>query len=307
LKLRFPFRLSTVTRALRWLRDLYACMDRTRTFGLAAETAFWLFLSLIPLAAVAGLAAARISRDNWDRLNPLLTSLPPATRELVQSELVKVARWNGGAVGITGTVGFVWLASSGVHALLDALERESGASRPWPQKRAFAVATCLGLCVVVALLTVLSPGIDEALAWIGQRVPGLESLGGTRPWWEGPVRIVASLAVGFGYVCALYFIGVPKSARKGTPILPGAAVAVALQAVMRIGYGTYISYMGNGAAYTAGLSVVGLTLTALYLFVIALLTGAVVNRRIAAGRRSPEAGHQGAAEGAAAGARFGAV
>jgi hypothetical protein len=78
--------LSAVTRALRWLHDLYLCMDRTRTFGLAAETAFWLFLSLIPLAAVAGLAAARISNDHWDRLNPLLTSLPPATRELITSE-----------------------------------------------------------------------------------------------------------------------------------------------------------------------------------------------------------------------------
>jgi membrane protein len=222
-------------------------------------------------------------------LNPLLTSLPPATRELIHSELVQVSRWNGGTVGVTGIVGFVWLASSGVHALFEALERETGTSRPWPRKRALAVATCLGLCVVVALLTFLSPGLDETLAWVGRRVPGLESLGVPRSWWVRPVRIAASLAVGFGYVCALYWIGVPKAARRGVPILPGAAVAVAIQAASRIGYGYYLSYMGDGAAYTAGLSVVGLTLMALYLFAIALLTGAVVNRRIAAARCPPDA------------------
>src|SRR5882724_3661246 len=74
-------RRFTVLGAFHWVKDLYVCMDRTRTFGLAAQTAFWLFLSLIPLAAVAGLAAARVSANNWDRLNPLLRSLPGATRE----------------------------------------------------------------------------------------------------------------------------------------------------------------------------------------------------------------------------------
>src|ERR1700742_4243132 len=102
--------------AFQWIKDVYVCMDRTRTFGLAAQTAFWLFLSLIPLAAVAGLAAARVSAQNWDRLNPLLRELPGATRELIESEMHKVSSWNGGTVSITGAVVFVWLASSGVHA-----------------------------------------------------------------------------------------------------------------------------------------------------------------------------------------------
>src|SRR5262249_37836997 len=101
---------------------------------------------------------------------------------------------------------------------------------------------------------------------------------GERAPWQAPVRIVASLGVGFGYVSALYWVGVPKEARRTAPILPGAAVAVAIQAASRIGYGYYLSHIGTGAAYTAGLSLVGLT--ALYLFAIALLTGAVVNWKL---------------------------
>jgi membrane protein len=267
-------------RAFRWLRDLYVCLDRTRTFGLAAETAFWLFLSLIPLAAVAGLAAARVSSEHWDQLNPLLRSLPAATRQLIQSELHKVSSWNGGTVSITAAVVFVWLGSSGVHALFDALELETGAQRPWWKKRVLSIATCLGLSITVAVLAVLGPGLEYGVDWLARVIPGFEGFDLQNTWWQLPVRIVLSLGVGFGYVSALYWVGIPPSARGRLPILPGAAVAVGLQAALRFGYGSYVSNFGNGAAYTAGLAVIGLTLTGLYLFAIALLTGAVVNRKL---------------------------
>jgi membrane protein len=255
-------------------------MDRTRTFGLAAQTAFWLFLSLIPLAAVAGLAAARISANNWDRLNPLLRSLPGATRELIESEMLKVSNWNGGTVSITGALVFVWLASSGVHALFDALELETGASRPWWKKRALSLATCIALSLAVALLAVLGPGLESAVTWLTRLVPGFSGFDFEHTWWQLPVRIALSLGIGFAYVSALYWVGIPGPARVQLPIFPGAAVAVAMEVVLRFGYGYYLSHFGNGAAYSAGLAVIGLTLTGLYLFTIALLTGAVVNRKI---------------------------
>ena len=271
---------ALVLRAYRWLRDLYLCLDRTRTFGLAAETAFWLFLSLLPLAAVAGLAAARVSSEHWDTVNPLLRSLPIATRQLIQSELVKVSSWNGGTVSITAAVVFVWLASSGVHALFEALELETGARRPWWKKRALSVATCLGLSITVAILAVLGPGLEYGVDWLARLIPGFEGFDLRNTWWQLPARIVLSLGVGFGYVSALYWVGIPPSARRRLPILPGAAVAVGLQAALRFGYGYYVSNFGNGAAYSAGLAVIGFTLTGLYLFAVALLTGAVVNRKI---------------------------
>lgn len=262
------------------MKDLYACLDRTRTFGLAAQTAFWLFLALLPLAAVAGLAAARLSVEHWNGPNPLLSSLPPATRDLVQSELTKVSSWNGGTVSITSTVVFVWLASTGVHALFDALELETGETRAWWKKRVLSIATCIGLSLAVALLALLGPGIEAIFDGLVRLLPELGDFDFRHTWWFWPVRIIVSLLLGLGYVSALYWVGVPNGARRRLPILPGAAVAVALQVALRFGYGYYVSRFGNGAAYSAGLAVIGLTLTGLYLFAIALLTGAVVNRKI---------------------------
>jgi membrane protein len=270
---------SWTIKTWRWLKDLYVRMDRARTFDLAAQTAFWLFLSLIPLAAVAGLVAARISTDS-DRLNPLLSSLPAATRTLIASELVQMSSWNGGTVSVTSAVVFVWLASSGVHAVFDSLELETGETRPWWKKRLFSLATCVSLSVVVALLAVLGPGLETGFDWLVRLFPGLREFDFRATWWQLPVRVFLGIALGFGYVAALYWVGVPRTARGRLPILPGAAVAVALQIALRFGYGYYLARIGNGAAYSAGLAVIGLTLTGLYLFVIALLTGAVVNRKL---------------------------
>ncbi|HVW28224.1 MAG TPA: YihY/virulence factor BrkB family protein [Polyangiaceae bacterium] len=271
---------ARIAKAARWLKGLYDCMNRTRTFGLAAETAFWLFLSLLPLAAVGGLVAARVTTHNYDRLSPFLTALPPAARTLIESELVHVSSWNGGAVSITSAVVFVWLASSGVHALFEALELETGEQRPWWKKRALSVVTCVVLSVLVAVITVLGPGLETLFDWTARVVPALRQFDFRNTWWELPARIVLTLGLGFGYVSGLYWVGIPPRARGRLPILPGAAVAVAIQVALRFGYAYYLDRFSDGAAYSAGLAVIGLTLTALYLFAVALLTGAVVNHML---------------------------
>lgn len=80
-----------------------------RSLGLAAEMAFWLFMSLLPLAAVAGLITAKFAWGNPSTTAPLLESLPVATRALLRDELGRVAAWNAGSVGIGAGLMFIWL------------------------------------------------------------------------------------------------------------------------------------------------------------------------------------------------------
>lgn len=277
-------RRGTSNRVLTWTVDLYRCMERGGTFALAAQTAFWLFLSLIPLAAVAGLIAARFSIGNWERLTPVVNALPSSTRDLVKSELLTVSRWNSGTVGLTSGIVFIWAASSGLHAIFDALEMETGAQRPWGTKRLLAVATCLMLSVAVAILAVIGPGLEGGLEWLSQYVPQLAMFHG-EPTMPGRVlRIAVSAVLLFGYIGGFYWVGVPPEVRRGMPIIPGAIVAVVLEGALSLGYSLYVARMGVGAAYGTGLKIIALTMTALYFFSIALLTGAVVNRKLAAGR-----------------------
>jgi membrane protein len=276
---------SALARTGAWLKDLLACLERSRTLGLAAETAFWLFLSLLPLAAVAGLLAARFSVNNWSDVAPLLSSLPSATRQLVGTELMRVAAWNEGTVGAGSAAMFVWLASSGLHSIFDSLEIETGTSRPWWKKRLLAIGTCVALSVAVALLAVLGPGLEGALGWLGRWIP-LFRVAEEPTTMSRVVRFGVSTAIIFSYIAALYWVGVPPRARRRMPIVPGAALAVVLQILLGLAYALYVSKVGDGGAYVAGLATIGVTMIGLYLFSAALLTGAVLNRKLGKDRES---------------------
>jgi membrane protein len=278
---------------LGWLRCVYARLDRSRSFGLAAEMAFWLFLSLLPLAAVAGLVAARISVQGASaKLAVLLDSLPATTRDLLTTELTKVAAWNGGQVGVGAAVMFVWLASSGVHSVFDGLELESDSEpRPWWKKRLLAVATCVALSIGIAVLAVIAAGLGRVWHLTGgsSLVQGLgisSSVGGRVG------RVVAGALVSLGLVCGLYWVALPPGDRrkdgKIMPLVPGAIVAVLLQGVVGFGYGFYIQKLGDGGAYQAGLASIGVTMMALYLFCLVLLIGTKVNQLVGEHRHAAD-------------------
>jgi membrane protein len=267
-------------------KELFKEMDKARTFGLAAETAFWLFLSLVPLAAVAGLLAAKLALANWQTVVPFFSELPPAARELVAKELGNVSAWGGGSVGITGVAVFIWLASSGIHSIFDSLELQTGSERPWWKKRLIALGTCVAFSIGVAVLTFIGPGIQAM-----ERLVGVVPIGSSV--LVQILRAVIGIGITFGMVSTLYWIGVPPRVRKQMPILPGAALAVSLQILLGIGYRIYLSTAGDGGAYQAGLAVIGVTLTALYLLSTALLAGAVLNRWIGCRRGTLESARPG--------------
>jgi membrane protein len=266
---------------LRRMRDrvqlMLAGVGRARTLGLAAEMSFWIFLALVPLAAIAGFVAARLatahSRLLWDALG----ATPAPVRELLVRQVARVAALRGGTFAPAAAGTALWLASSGVHAIFDGLEVQTGTTRPWWKKRLLAVGTCIAFSIGGALLGLLGAGLD----W-------LETLlGRTLPDWvvalaHGPVahaaRWTAGALLAVALMAGLYRVAVPRPRDARYPLLPGALLAVALQAMLGWSYGFYVTKLGgSGSAYLAGLAVVGVTLMTLWLFSIALLLGAQLN------------------------------
>lgn len=276
--------------ARRFWRQLAA----SRLFGLAAEMAFWLFLSLLPLAAVAGLVTAKFAWGNPATIAPLLASLPKATRELVSSELGHVAAWNAGSVSIGAGLMFVWLASSGVHSIFDGIESGvecEAAPRPWWKKRLLAFGTCVALSLGVALLALLGTGVG----WMWHFVDGsawLHAFDLESGVLGRGARRVAGAALSFALISGLYAVALPPRARRSLPIVPGALLAVALQTAIGFGFRFYIKHVGDGGAYQAGLASIAVTLMALYLTCLVLLFGVEVNVMIGRVRseRAPASG-----------------
>ena len=267
---------SRIRSAFVWLRRLYDGLDRTRAFGVAAQMAFWLFLAMIPLAVVAGWVVARFAVAHADVVSDVFAATPGAATSWMSQQVSEVASWNGGTVAPVATVVFVWLASSGIHAVFDGLEVQVGAPRPWWKKRLLAIATCVGLSVGVALTTLLVTGLDWLTRFFGAHLPAAFDIfqhGGVAVG----VRVIIGLLLFFGLIAGMYWVGVPQRKKRGIPIVPGAIVASLIVFATGYGYGLYLSKVGVSSAYQAGLAIIAVTMTTLYLFSVALLVGAEVN------------------------------
>ncbi|MEZ4301624.1 MAG: YhjD/YihY/BrkB family envelope integrity protein, partial [Polyangiaceae bacterium] len=270
------------------VRCLWRRLDANRSFGVAAEMAFWLFSSLVPLVAVAGMVAAKLTLKNWSAMAPLIQSLPYSTRSLVLDELPRLAAWNGGKVGVWAGLVFVWLASSGVHAVFDGIEIQGDVPeaerRPWWKKRLYAIGTCVAMSVGVGLLSLLGAGVDWL--WRITHIGALLEASETASTVLGQaLRAAVGAAVSLGLIAGLYWMGMPRRMRRDTPILPGALAAIGLQIVVGLGYSLYLSHGGESSAYTAQLAVVGVTMMAIYFFCTMMLAGVEVNQMLAEHRR----------------------
>jgi membrane protein len=260
------------------LAEVVSWFTCRRTLGLAAEMSFWVFLSLVPLLAVGGFVAARVATSHpWQAVSAM-EALPPPVKDLVMEEADHIASWHGRAVAPIAAVTFVWLASSGISAVFDGLELQSGAKpRPWLKRRVLAVGTCIVLAVGVAILAVLESGV----AWLGRLV------GAHLPPWlvtlvHGPagtaVRWMIGALIGIAMVSGLYRVGVEHGEGMQPRVFPGAVVAVVLMVALGYAYGFYVTKLGgSGSVYEAGLAAVGMTLMTLWLFSIALLFGEQLN------------------------------
>jgi membrane protein len=264
-----------IARVREWVDPILRGVARARTLGLAAEMSFWLFLSLVPLAAVAGLVAARFAMSRASFAGSLVASVEPDARRLIQSQVQAVASWNTGKVAPVALGMFFWLAASGVHSIFDALEVQSGTTRPWWKKRLLAIATCIGLSLGVATLGLLAVGLGRLTALAGKAVP-LEGAGASVA--SIVARSLLGWALSVAMIAGLYRVGIPREARHRTPTFPGAFLAVALLVALGWGYRFYVSRAGSGDAYQGSLAVIGVTLMTLWLFSVALLLGAELNK-----------------------------
>ncbi len=283
--MRLWVRKAGLARVLDAVAQMFKHSNAVRTFGLAAEMAFWLFLALIPLAAVAGLVAAKLAVRHWGVVGPVVRSLPPDTSQFIAAQLRTVAAWNGGAVALPGVAIFVWLAASGVHAVFDALEIQTQSTRPWWKKRALAILTCVSLSLGVGALALLATGIG----WLEELVRGVPV--GAQTGRPSAITLVArgigGLLLLYGLNVGLFVIGIPRESRSALPRAPGACLSTVLETILSFGYALYVRAAGTGDVYRGALGVIGVTMITLYLLAVALLFGAELNRYLGGrGRRS---------------------
>jgi uncharacterized BrkB/YihY/UPF0761 family membrane protein len=125
-----------------------------RAMRTAPAMAFHFFLSLLPAFVFIGFIVGAIARRRGVNavMAPLIDNMPATTEVLVKNQLGRLAGADAHRLGPLAAAGFLWVASSGIHGLMDAVETVVGArARPWWKQRLLSIAWVVGIIAAAGL------------------------------------------------------------------------------------------------------------------------------------------------------------
>ena len=247
-------------------------------FQVAPAMAFHFFLSLLPLLAFVGYVLGQVAERKGVQtvLGLFLDTLPHSTESMVKDQVAALA--NADRLGPIALAGFFWIASGGIHGLMDAIERVVGAkARPWWKKRVLALGWVLATLLAFGVASVVLVEWDQVTDLANMQLEGFRIL---RTGGERMLGFAASLAIAILGLAGFYRFAVAHSRKVKRRVLPGAVLAVLLWVVVSWGFGVYIQTLSNYTVYYGSLAVVAVLLLWLWLISIAMLIGAELNSQL---------------------------
>jgi membrane protein len=277
------------------VKRTYRDMMEDAGLGLAAQLAYYFFLSLFPailcVVAIASFLPLQTFTDDMVRL--LGPFAPAEVLAIIREQMVRIAEGNDGGLVSLGLIGALWSSSSAMVAVIDAMNRaydiEEG--RPWWKVRSTAVLMTIGLSCFVVLsfgLILAGPEVASALA-------SRFSLGEVFVWTWNVLQWPLALAlVGTGIGLVYYFA--PDAEQEWAWVTPGSLVAAILWVVGSLAFRFYVVNVGSYEATYGAIGGVILLLLWFYLSGVVIVLGAELSaeiERAAPWSRNPPLGRDG--------------
>lgn len=260
-------------------------LDRNNATYQASAMAFWLFLGMIPLVAVVGWAVTAFGGESVREtiVNALMAITPDPAHNIVNEQMQRLVN-DSDAVAPLSLIGFLWIASGGVHTAIDAIQMSQvGQARSWIRNRglamAFVVAFLIGLIVCAALMVSALPTLRNALE---QRFVHAK--------WLGLVRYSAApLALaGTTILTGVFFryAGITEQRAQRKRVWPGAAmVGLSWVAISWI-FSLYVRSIGRYPILYGSLATVALLMLWLWICSFVLLVGSELNLQMEGSRET---------------------
>jgi membrane protein len=246
----------------------------------AAALSYYLVFALFPMLLFLTALLGMMPFTLMDQLMGYLDRVLPS--DVVRKTLGEITRGASGGVLSIGIIVALWSASSGMGAVMSALNVAYDATegRPWWRRRLLAVSLTLGLALLVPtalLLIVFGERAGLALAVRQGLGPTFMMVWGVAQWTV--IVLMVSWAVVVVYRLA------PAIRLPWRSVVPGAVFAVAAWLLMSIGFKYYVTHVADYNATYGSIGGVILLILWLYLSGVVLLIGAEINSEVAARRR----------------------
>jgi membrane protein len=273
----------------------------------ASAMAFNFFLSFIPLLVLAGFVLGLLVRQRGVDaiMAPFFEAMPKEAALIVRRQLEGLGGSVPAPLAPVGAIGFLLVASTGTHHLMDVFEIALGAPRrKWWQQRAIAFAWLAAMLVALAVAVWL---LTKADAWLhaderaqiraqlqAQHAPGTGGAGDAvlqhartatkiaiaRAPWERVAAVILMMGVSLDGLAAHYRIAVKHPPQVQRRSWPGAALAVVTWLLVSWVFASYATTLGRYATYYGSLAAVAIVLVWLWLTSLALLLGAELNAQL---------------------------
>lgn len=267
----------------------------------AAALSFYFLLALFPLLlfliTILGFLTDSGNEMRANLLIQLSRIAPPTASALVYSTVDEVARDADGSRLSFGLVTALWVASSGVAAITEALNAMYGVkeSRPWWKWRLSAV----GLTVVLALLIISALMLMLYGGEIGEAAANYFSQGSSFATVWSILQIPIALAFVLFTFALIYYFAPDLKDQKWYWITPGSIAGVLLWVLVSVLFRIYLRHFDSYSLTYGSLGAVIVLSLWFYLTGTAILMGGKINAEIenaAAEAGIPEAKHHGEKE-----------
>lgn len=249
--------------------------------GRAAQLSYYALLALFPalifLTALMGLFS--VERFMPELMSYLRDVVPADALMMVQRFLTQVAEGSGANILSLGALGALWASSSGVTAIMDALNVVFGVKedrRPFWRVRLTAIL----LTIALAGFVILSLGLVLYGPTIGRWVADQMGYGIAFTWiWnvlQWPMIAGFMLIV----VGAIYHICPDRRVKRWRWITPGSLFAVVMWLLVSLGFKAYVDNFGNYNKVYGSIAGVIVLMLWFYWSGMVLLLGGEINAEI---------------------------
>lgn len=262
-------------------RRLWDESQKDELLGRAAQLSYYALLALFPalifLTALMGLFSVQSFMP--ELMNYLRNVLPADALSMVQRFLTQVAEGSGANILSLGALGALWASSSGVTAIMDALNVVFGVKedrRPFWRVRLTAIVLTTGLAgfVIMSLALVLyGPtigrwiadlmGFDVVFTWIWNVL-------------QWPIIATLMLIV----VAAIYHICPDRRHKRWRWVTPGSVFAVLMWLLVSLGFKAYVDNFGDYNKVYGSIAGVIVLMLWFYWSGMVLLLGGEINAEI---------------------------
>jgi membrane protein len=276
-------------------RRLWGKSQKDELMGRAAQLAYYGLLALFPalifLTALMGLFSVQSFMP--ELMSYLRNVLPEDALSMVEGFLNQVAEGSGVNILSLGALGALWASSSGVTAIMDALNVVYNVKedrRPFWRVRLVAIFLTIGLAgfVIVSLgLVFYGPTIGH---WVADRMGFGEAF--TWIWNVLQWPIVAGLML--VVVEAVYHICPDRRYKRWRLMTPGSVSAVTMWLMVSLAFKAYVDNFSNYNKVYGSIAGVIVLMLWFYWTGLVLLLGGEINAEIeqAAAERKAEAAEQ---------------